>query len=168
MGTPTAAPVPAKTFLSWASRDARAKDDLVGRLTPHLEFMRGIDFEWWEMSDIQIGKKWRADILQRIDECDAGMLLMSPAAMASPFIREHEIPPFFGPNARTMGLPVGLRRVSFDQGAYDLLGVPENQVFLHKDKFFTELDSRGKDAFAFELAEQLRMRFLDLPEWRRA
>lgn len=165
--TPTDKQIKAAAFLSWASDDKGLKEDLLVRLSPHLAIFKEIEFAWWEMSDIQAGKRWRQDILARIAECSLGVSLISPHFMASGFIRSEEIPPFFGAGAVKKVVPVGLRPISFDAKAYNLLGVDEQQIFRLDGKSFSELRGHKRDAFALKLADQIRARILDLPEWHR-
>lgn len=163
----TTAPVAHAIFLSWSSADAAAKEDLIGRLMPNLKSLLGVDLTWWEMSHLRPGEDFGSEILARLDECDSGLQLVSPAWAGSDFIRQHESPVFVGPAARRMALPVGLRPVPLGTGAMDLHGVDPLQLHLYKGKYFTELRGHNRDAFAQTLALAIRHRILNSSPWRR-
>jgi TIR domain len=151
-----------KFFLSWCHADQRDKAALVDdRLLRCLRIQQGIEVQWWEDSLLLPGEKWREKLADRIEACDYGVLLLSPAFFASDFITAHELPAFVGPEAAKNVIPVGLSRVNLD-GTHRTLGVEEHQVFVDRatGRFFTELDRRGKDRFAFDLADAVRRKVL--------
>lgn len=157
---------PKRLFLSWASRDKRLMDALIGLLRPHLKTLSRVQVEWWEMSHIQTGERFRQDILRRIDECDAAVQLIGPEFLASDFIRDVEIPPFIGPTAVKLALPVGLKRVPLTASLRTTHGIDEHQVFLLDGLFFSELRSAGRERFALELADAIQRRLTGESEWR--
>jgi hypothetical protein len=146
-------------FLSWAHADQRAKDALIGLLATNLRILSGMDLRWWEDSDILVGEDWRRRILARLDECDYGVLLLSPAFYASGFITGQELPRFIGDLATKGALPVALKRVPLD-GSRDLHGVDRHQVFTMNGRAFDELRGNGRERFALDLATAIRARVL--------
>jgi TIR domain len=148
-----------RLFLSWCHADRQAKDALTALLTPNLQILRGVDLQWWEDSDIRIGEDWRRKILARLDECDYGVLLLSPGFYASRFITEDELPHFVGEVAVKGALPVALKRVPLD-GSRDLHGVDRHQIFTSGGRAFAELSGSGRDRFAVDLATAIRARVL--------
>jgi TIR domain len=115
-------------FLSWCHADRTAKDALIQPLMDNLRILNGVEVRWWEDSHINIGEDWRRRILAGLNECDYGLLLLSPGFFASGFIAEHELPAFVGPRAVKGALPVGLKRVPLD-GTRTLRGVDSHQIF---------------------------------------
>jgi hypothetical protein len=148
-------------FLSWCHDDHLAKDDLLKRLDVNLTILSGVTLNWWEDSHIRIGEEWRRRILARLRECDYGLLLLSPAFLASGFITEHELPFFVGPDALKGALPVGLKRVPLDHSR-SLHGVDSHQIFTHRPngRFYTETRGVERDRFAQDLATAIRDRIL--------
>lgn len=164
---PTSAPpIEVALFLSWAHADDPLKTDLLGRLEPNLKILGGVSFLWWEDSQIRLGTLWREDISGRLDECDYGLQLLSPAFFASDVITGRELPPFVGPDPVSPCLPVGLRHVPLD-GTRVLHGLDARQIFLYEGRFYNELSGHKRDAFASGLATEIWRRVTAQPVWRR-
>lgn len=153
------APAVRRLFLSWCHADQRTKDALTALLTPNLRILRGVELQWWEDSDIHIGEAWRRRILARLDQCDYGVLLLSPGFYASAFITEHELPHFVGDLAAKGALPVALKQVPLD-GSRDLHGVDRHQIFTDGGRAFAQLRGSDRDRFAVNLATAIRARVL--------
>jgi hypothetical protein len=151
--------VSASLFLSWARRDLALKEDLVRRLTPNLAILSGVRTSWWEDSHLILGEDFRSEIVDELDGCDYGVLLLSPAFIASTFIRTYELPRFIGPTADKGALPVLLRPLPLD-GTRELRGIEQRTIFRYSQKAFSELTGAGRDGFASELATQIRRRIL--------
>lgn len=160
------APPTVRVFLSWAKQDEPLKNDLLDRLVPNLKILRNIRFEFWEMSDLRCGEEFEPAILDRLDECDAGLQLLSPAFFASSFIKEHETPVFCGPAARRTALPVALRTVPLDPRTWDLQGIDRLQIHYLEGRAYVTLTGHRRDEFAQRLAERVRDRLLERPAWR--
>jgi hypothetical protein len=104
-------PVTIKLFLSWSHKDQSAKKDLCESLEDQLAILDDVEFQWWEASHIQTGDDWRHSILQRLDECDYALQLLSPGFLASRFIVSEEIPAFTGDGPMKGVFPVGLKPI---------------------------------------------------------
>jgi hypothetical protein len=157
--------VQAKVFVSWCHRDGALKKDLLERLEPNLAILAGIEFLWWEDSQLEIGEASRRGILGRISECDYALLLLSPGFFASTFVTAEELPHFVGPIASAGALPVMLRTVPLD-GSRSLHGVEAAQIFTDAGKCYAELTGAGRDRFARDLATAIHGR-LHGRGWRR-
>ena len=151
--------VRASLFLSWCHRDRALKEDLLRRLAPNLAILSGVRTGWWEDSHLVLGEDFEAAILDELAGCDYGVLLLSPEYFASPFIASYELPRFVGPKADRGALPVALLPVPLD-GSRELSGTDRLQIFTRQGKAFSELTGAGRDAFASELATQIRRRIL--------
>lgn len=116
-----------KLFLSWAHADHVLKEDLVSRLTPRLKIAKKYDFIWWEDSLIYPGEEWKKGISSRFEESDYVVQLMSPAFLASDFIRNHEIPGC-GKTPHKPTLPLMLKSVPLN-GDYEFHGIDRHQIF---------------------------------------
>jgi hypothetical protein len=148
-----------RLFLSWCHEDEALKQDLFRRLRPNVDILRDVRVEWWEDPDLLLGNPFHPAILERLAACDYGVLLLSPAYFASPYITRYELPRFSGPRADKGALPVELRRVPLD-GSRDLYGIDRQQIFRYRGKAYQELTGAGRDGFASDLATQIRRRLL--------
>ncbi len=98
-----------------------------------------------------------------IRECDFGLLLVSPAFLISPFIKENELPHFvsaelYRPESRRLAAPVMLKPILLD-GRMNLRGLQHQQFFTgKKSRAFSELKGRSaQEAFALDLASKIDM-----------
>ena len=155
------AAMPRRVFLSWCRTDRAAKESLVAPLLDHLRILSGVEVLWWEDSDITLGEEWHRRIVASLEGCDYGLLLLSPAFLASGFIRAEELPWFVGPDAVKAALPVMLKRVPLD-GSRQLHGVDRHQIFTdpRNGRCFTETRGAGRERFVVELASAIQRRML--------
>lgn len=149
-----------RIFVSWSHRDARRKGALLGLVKDRVGLARDLLTDWWEDSDLVIGRGWHAGIGAEIEACDYGLQLVSPAFLNSGYIRDYEIPPFVGLAARKGALPVGLVPVPFTPTT-QMYGIEDLQVFRgHAGRFFSQCrDQDSKEAFADALAAKILDRF---------
>lgn len=151
---------PVKLFLSWTRVDKGLKTALLDDLLPALRSFTDVRFAWWEDSHLTPGEELLPGILDRLDECDFGVLLVSGRYYGRPFIREHELPRFAGPHADKQALPVRLaplvdRSVRPDHG-----GVEKLTDFTREGRSFAELSGAKRRIFANECAAAIRRRVL--------
>ncbi|MCV7355897.1 toll/interleukin-1 receptor domain-containing protein [Mycolicibacterium fluoranthenivorans] len=158
-------PIRVRVFLSWCHRDVALKTDLVERLEPNLAILGGIDFSWWEDSQLEIGEAWRRGILDRLSECDYALLLLSPGFFASRFVTTEELPRIIGAKASARALPVMLRTVPLD-GSRTMHGVENAQVFTDAGKSYADLAGALRDRYASNLATAIQGR-VQGRGWRR-
>ena len=149
-----------KLFLSWARTDMVAKDALIGPLLDHLKILSDVEVEWWEDSHLQMGVEWRRELLARLDGCDYGVLLLSPAFLGSSFILEEELPQFVGDGSTKGALPVALKQVPLD-GTRKLAGMGDLQVFRDGEgRCFTQTRGAVRERFVLDLATAIRRRLV--------
>ena len=152
---PQAQPKSYKIFVSYAHADANARTTLLECLkAAQRRNPTKLDF-WIDKQHILIGANWHQSIQQAIAECSAGLLLLSPSALASGYIKKYEIPPLLAKGL----LPVGLSRFDFDQ-LQQVTGLQERQVFLDSDYdpglFFNQcIEPAPRRAFAKKLLAQI-------------
>src|SRR5688572_10333297 len=95
---------------------ARADWALVGRfrrlLTPRLQGIVDSHLSLWWDDDIGTGQHWDREIRNAISESAFSLLLISPAFLASEYIRTVEIPAIVTTPVMPI-FPVGLQRVDF-------------------------------------------------------
>ena len=151
---------------------AHADDDEVNRFLvlfkQNLKGAKNFEFVIWQDKMIQVGQNWREQIRQAIDECEFGLLLLSPSFFASDFIKRSELPNFIAPNGAIDGLkkaiPVCLKPVSW--GVTDTYGVEAIQVFGVDPRPFSLCSGTPKkEQFCKELFEKLiPLLPVDIPE----
>jgi hypothetical protein len=73
-------------FVSFAHDDMKLKNDLMKLLRVQLKTSAAYCYESWEDRDIELGAPWHAQIQHAIARCHFGLLLVSPAFLASDYI----------------------------------------------------------------------------------
>lgn len=155
-----------RLFLSWAHVDRALKDALLHDLVPALRSFSDVRFEWWEDSHLVPGEELLPGVLDRLDECDFGVLLVSGRYYGRPFIRRHELPRFTGPAADKAAVPVRLGPVVDRSTEPDLGGVEDLIEFTRGGKSFAELAGAQRRLFALDCATAIRRRVLGLNGYR--
>jgi len=155
-----------RIFLSWCRQDVLLKERLLDHLLPALTFFPDFTVEWWDDSHLVCGEELTSGIVGRIDEADAGLLLLSTRYFGRPFVREHELPRFAGPDADKVPLPVVLSPLPPLDDTRDLGGIERRLVFTHDGKSYAELPGHRRVRFANELADAIRGRALGQTGYR--
>jgi len=155
-----------RIFLSWCHQDKALKEALLRDLLPALGVFTDLDVEWWEDSHLTCGEELTAGIVDRLDEADLGLLLLSTRFFGRPFIRRHELPRFAGPHADRGLLPVALSPLPPFGPEHDLGGIERRLVFTWGAKSFAELSGARRTSFANELAAAIRRRVLCVNGYR--
>jgi hypothetical protein len=156
----------ARIFLSWCHQDKVLKEALLRNLLPALGVFTDLDVEWWEDSHLICGEEFTAGIVDRLDEADFGLLLLSTRYFGQPFIQQHELPRFAGPIADKRSLPVALRPLPAFVLEHNLGGIERQLVFTRNTKSFAELSGAQRTSFANDLAAAIRRRALSLNGYR--
>lgn len=155
-----------RVFLSWCHQDKTLKELLLRDLAPALGVFADLDVGWWEDSHLMCGEALTAGIIDRLDEADFGLLLLSTRYFGRPFIRTHELPRFAGPRADKGSLPVALSPLPAFGPQHDLGGIERQIVFMRDGRSFAELSGAKRTSFANELADAIRRRALSLNGYR--
>lgn len=144
-------------FVSYTRDDGELPERLMVELRKLLRACREFEFQHWQDTHILPGEKWHAEIQRAIDECDFGLLLVSPAFLGNDYIGAHELPKFVS-GARPC-MPVGLCRISPKH--HDLKGLDESHIYLlataenHRGISFAACAEGQREDFAFTLHEQI-------------
>jgi hypothetical protein len=150
-----------KCFVSYA----RANKDLANRFMEKFREQaapsKHYAYSFWRDTDIMVGEKWSEEIHEALNACQLGLLLISPAFLASQYIGEHELPRFLGSDARPV-VPIMLQAVDLER--HDLKGLQHSQIFrLDRPKFrapksYGECTGMQRDQFAQDLFRQVEAR----------
>lgn len=153
-------------FTSYPGRNKDLAERLGEALTDNLEASKTYAYQPWIDQDIVVGEDWREEIERALASCDFGLLLVSPAFLASKFIEAHELPRFVGPQSDKPVIPVMLQPIDFDR--HDLKGLDRKQIFrldrkgLKRPKAFGDCKDRQRDEFALSLFGQIEDRLSKL------
>jgi len=157
---------PKRIFLSWAHVDKRLKNALLADLLPALGLLLDVSVEWWQDSHLTCGEDLTLGIVDRLNEADFGLLLLSTRYFGRSFIQRHELPRFAGAGADKEALPVALSPLPSNNLGWDLRGIERQVVFTHAGKSFAELSAAKRTIFANDLAAAIRRRLLGLNGYR--
>jgi hypothetical protein len=116
---------PTRYFLSYAHADAGDVKRFNEVFRPQLATSGQYKFERWMDTDILVGEHWKSEIKTALEECQFGVLLVSPNFLSSKFITEEELPVLL---AKPMVVPVVLAPILFS-GVMNLKGLAERQVY---------------------------------------
>lgn len=91
---------PLSIFISYASYDNQSENPEERWLNRLLQFLRPLELEnrilVWSDTQLTAGSNWQSEIRAGIEKADAAVLLVSPAFLASDFIRTEELPRLLG------------------------------------------------------------------------
>ncbi len=144
-------------FVSYAHRNSALAQNFIERLDDVLAPSKRFEYSRWQDTDLILGDEWKAQIIKAIENCDFGLLLISPAFLASSFITKSELPKFV--SGEKASVPVMLQPVDFDR--HDLKGLEKKQIFRFapkgsaNPKAYAECRSHRRDAFVLELFRQI-------------
>lgn len=144
-------------FVSYAHRNSTLTQNFIERLGDVLAPSKRFEYSRWQDTELILGEDWEAQIAEAIENCDFGLLLISPAFVASSFITKSELPKFVSGDKASV--PVMLQPVDFDR--HDLKGLEKKQIFRFAPKgsshprAYAECRSHRRDAFVMELFRQI-------------
>lgn len=142
---------PIRFFVSYAHDDKALSATLAGKLQVLFRGHTHVSFELWSDHQILPGTQWRGEIQKAMENCDAAVLMVSPAFVASDFIRKVELP-YLLQNKRV--IPVALKPIPQKTIPKDLEAL---QIFYdtsHKS-FIDRTNDRTREAFALQLFERI-------------
>jgi hypothetical protein len=147
---------PITFFVSYARKDKRLADRLVAYLSEQLAPSRCYVYTLWRDTAVLVGQRWHAEIQQALTDCQAGLLLLSPAFLGSAYITQHELPRFL--QLAKPILPVLCKPI--DPHYHDLKGLDPYQMFrLDDHKAFADCTTDVvRSRFAATLFAQIEQR----------
>ncbi len=113
-------------FVSYAYADKRLPDTFVQYLNEQRLPSKHYAYTLWRDTAILVGQNRHAEIQQALHACQAGLLLLSPAFLASTYIRQDELPRFLQPAGPPI-LPLLLKAI--DMQRHDMQGLAPYQMF---------------------------------------
>ena len=140
-------------FVSYAHSNKTLANSFLEKLREMLAPSKKHEYVLWRDTGLEVGEDWENQISEAIDNCDFGLLLVSPGFLASKFISEHELPLFV--SGEKPSIPVMLQPIDFSR--HDLKGLERKQIFrLDYDGFkepraYGECKNQRRDTFVLEL-----------------
>jgi hypothetical protein len=152
-------------FVSYAHKNKMLADRFLEEFKEQTAPSRRYQYEFWRDQAILPGEDWHREIQAALERCHMGLLLISPAFLASSYIRVHELPPFTRDDAKPV-IPVMLKAVDLKlQGEATLERLQvfalENPRF-RKAKSYADCSSRHRDEFVRALFAQVEERLTRL------
>lgn len=152
--------IEAEVFVSYAHADDEYADPFLGGFREMVAPSKKYRFEFWQDHIILPGEKWVKEIRNALGRCSIGLLLVSPAFLASPFITEEELPKFVQESSKPV-IPVMLRKVNLK--LHDLKGLEDAQIFRLKAgpnnyRSYAQCGSSQSSDFVYVLHEQVEAR----------
>ena len=148
-------------FVSYAHRNKVLANSFLEKLDDVLAPSKRFNYSLWQDAGIEVGEDWETQIKTAIDRCDFGLLLISPAFLASKFITEKELPAYVT-QGRKPSIPIMLQQVDFVR--HDLKGLEKKQIFRLDYEGFKEPRSYGdckgqrRETFVLELFKAIENR----------
>ena len=154
---------PVRFFVSYAQKDARLVNGLLEFLRIHFKASAKYDYTAWDDGRLLAGERWHERIQEEVRNCDFGLLFLSPAFLASDYIKDNELPLLL---AGGLIVPVGLKPIDFT--LHQALSLDEYQVFrLRTSKgqwWYSDLRvASHREDFALELFRQIEARLSAAP-----
>lgn len=144
-------------FVSYAHKNKVIVKSFIEKLDDVLAPSKNFEYSRWQDTDLIVGEDWKNQILEAIAKCEFGLLLISPAFLASRFIAKSELTKFV--SGEKASVPVMLQPVDFER--HDLKGLEKKQIFRFPQygpgtpKAYSECKSHRRDAFILELFRQI-------------
>ncbi len=152
-----------KYFISYARADKEMAQPFFDQLKVELSIVNKHIFTPWRDDMMEVGADWHDQIQQAIQSCDFGLLLVSPAFLASEYIRDNELAHFITQSEGRARInkplvPVFLKPVNMKK--VNMRGLESVQIFRDAGgKCFAERQGHKKDAFVSELADKIVHKF---------
>lgn len=152
-------------FVSYARANRVLASKFLEKFSDSVGPARNYKYSFWRDGNILVGEGWHEEIQRAIEESEMGLLLISPAFLASQYIEEKELPKFVGRRAKPV-IPVMLQPVDLD--LHDLKGLKHRQIFrldrtgFRNPKSFAECTGQQRDDFALGLFRQVESRLAKL------
>jgi hypothetical protein len=148
-------------FISYARANRELASRFLKKFREQAAPSKHYHYAFWRDNDILVGEKWHEEIQVALDQCDVGLVLVSPAFLGSQYIQDHELPKFVKGGDKPV-FPVLLQPIDLER--HDLKGLQQTQIFrLERPRFaspkaYGECSGSHRDQFALDLFRQVEAR----------
>lgn len=139
--------------VAYAHSNKELANSFLSKLKDMLAPSKKYEYVLWKDTRLLVGEEWENQIIEARDKCDLGLLLVSPAFLASKFISEKELPVFV--SGEKSSIPVMLQPVDFSR--HDLKGLEKRQIFrldfegFKEPRAYGECKKQRRETFVLEL-----------------
>ena len=150
-----------KVFVSYARANKELAVRFLTRFRQQVSASKRYAYVFWRDTQVLVGENWNDEIQEALNQCDIGLLLISPAFLGSQYIGQKELSRFMGPDAKPL-IPIMLQPVDFQH--HDLKGLKKAQIFrldsakFRSPKAYGDCTGAQRDRFAHELFKQVELR----------
>ncbi len=154
-------------FVSYARANKRYMNKLIDDLERHLRDFSVFRFNFWRDARVLSGNKKQKSkiIIEQINLCHFGLLLVSPDYLESDFIWEHEAPRFVGPHPDKPCFLPGISKINFaDRTEPKVATIAEKMVTLLQEDggerlhWYNQCGRNQAERFAEQLAKHIDKR----------
>ena len=148
-------------FVSYAHKDEDYSTAFIEEFKEMSAPSAKYEYDFWQDTEILPGENWKGEIKEVLENCNLGLLLISPAFLGSKFIDEEELPEFLGDKSKPI-IPIMLKMVNLKR--HNLKGIDNTQIFrlkvdgLRKLKSFAQCSQSQRADFIFELFDKVEAR----------
>jgi len=150
-----------KFFVSYAHADQEYAIAFMDEFKEMSAPSEKYEYVFWQDTEILPGENWRDEIRVALDNCEVGLLLISPAFLASKFIDAEELPQLVGDKTKPI-IPIMLKMVNLKR--HNLKGLDGNQIFRLKVegvkelKSFAQCSASQRTDFVYDLFDKVESR----------
>ena len=153
-----------KLFVSYARKDDKLVEPFLNKLKELLQPSRRFEYQFFKDNmNVLVGEDWNQVILEAIEECDLGLLLVSPQFLSSKYIAGVELSRFIDNHEKPI-VPVLLSKVEFD--LQDTRGIESHQIFAMDNAgvrtAYQQCKGEKRNDFIHQLFRQLEERIAKL------
>lgn len=148
-------------FVSYAHKDDEYAIDFVDEFKEMSAPSEKYEYVFWKDSEILPGQNWRQEIIAALENCELGLLLISPAFLGSEFIGSEELPKFIGDKKKPI-VPIMLKMVNLKR--HNLKGIDSAQIYrlkvegVKRLKSFAQCSPSQKTDFVYDLFDKVEQR----------
>lgn len=146
-----------KVFISYSHRDRRLLNEILEMLEPYVD--KGLKL--WSDEDIEAGQEWKEKIKEALASARIALLLVTPAFLASRFIRDEELPPLLAAAKRDQ---TRIFWIPGNHSAYRQTAISDYQSVIPPEKPLMEFKGPKRKKIILDIAEQIKRAWCD-PTW---
>ena len=150
-----------QVFVSYAHADDEYSSTFIDEFKEMAAPSKKYEYVFWQDTEILPGENWHDEILEALNNCELGLLLISPAFLGSNFIDAEELPVFIADKEKPV-IPIMLKMVNLKR--HNLKGLNSNQIYRLKVegvkslKSFAQCSPSQKTEFVYDLFDKVEKR----------
>ena len=150
-----------KFFVSYAHKDDDYSSAFIDGFKEMAEPSDKYEYVFWQDTEILPGENWQYEIREALNNCEVGLLLISPAFLGAKFIDAEELPRLVGDKKKPI-IPIMLKMVNLKR--HNLKGLDGNQIFrlkvegIKEPKSFAQCSTSQRTDFVYDLFDKVEIR----------